>query len=55
MPQIFHRSLNSVGKILLIGVPLMFAGTALGLGCLLPLRLCHGHERSHRTTCPVQP
>jgi hypothetical protein len=29
--QIFHRSLNSVGKIILIGVPLMGGGTGIGL------------------------
>jgi len=29
--QIFPRSLNSVGKILLIGLPLLFAGTGIGL------------------------
>jgi Cytochrome c7 and related cytochrome c len=31
MPQIFHRSMNSVGKIVVLGLPLMFAGTALSL------------------------
>lgn len=31
MAQIFHRSMNSVGKVLVLGAPLMFAATALGL------------------------
>jgi hypothetical protein len=31
MPQIFHHSLNAVAKIILVGVPLMGAGTGIGL------------------------
>lgn len=31
MPQIFHRAMNPVGKMIVVGLPLLFAGTALGL------------------------
>jgi hypothetical protein len=31
MPQVFHKSFNSVVKVLILGAPLMFAGTAVGL------------------------
>jgi hypothetical protein len=31
MPQIFHRGLNSLAKVILVGAPLMLGGTALGL------------------------
>src|SRR5476649_2375922 len=31
MPQIFHRSMNSVGKMVILGAPLGLAAVALGL------------------------
>lgn len=31
MPQIFHRSFNPVSKIIVLGLPLLFAGTGVGL------------------------
>lgn len=31
MPQIFHKSFNSLARVLILGGPLMFAGTAVGL------------------------
>ena len=31
MPQIFHKSFNSVVKVLILGAPLLFASTAVGL------------------------
>ncbi len=31
MPQVFPRSMNPIAKIVVLGLPLMFAGTALGL------------------------
>jgi hypothetical protein len=31
MPQIFHRSMNSLAKVIVIGIPLLAAGTGVGL------------------------
>ena len=31
MPQVFHKSFNSVVKVAILGAPLLFAGTAVGL------------------------
>jgi hypothetical protein len=30
MPQVFHRSMNSIARIVVFGVPLMFVGSVLG-------------------------